>query len=171
MIVAATLPLLLGHGEPITSREIAEAAGVAEGTIFRVFADKDEVIAAAVDLALDPSPMETALGAIDVERPLSEVLLEVVALLQERTITVWQLLSNVGPRFHERTRSPMTDSPGLVGILTAHRRAITRSPEAAARHLRAVTLAASHPLLSEIPTPPAEIAELFLHGIGRPGAC
>ena len=43
MIVAATLPLLLEHGELVTTRQIAEAAGIAEGTIFRVFADKDEL--------------------------------------------------------------------------------------------------------------------------------
>ncbi|MCU1430433.1 MAG: DNA-binding transcriptional regulator, AcrR family, partial [Actinomycetia bacterium] len=37
MIVAATLPLLLEHGDRVTSRQIAEAAGIAEGTIFRAF--------------------------------------------------------------------------------------------------------------------------------------
>ena len=43
MIVAATLPLLLEHGDRVTTRQIAEAAGIAEGTIFRAFADKDEM--------------------------------------------------------------------------------------------------------------------------------
>ena len=42
MIVAATLPLLLEHGDRVTSRQIAEACGIAEGTIFRAFTDKDE---------------------------------------------------------------------------------------------------------------------------------
>ena len=61
MIVAATLPLLLEHGDRVTSRQIAEAAGIAEGTIFRVFADKDEIIVAVVEAALDPAPLEAAL--------------------------------------------------------------------------------------------------------------
>src|SRR5215475_10294923 len=65
MIVAATLPLLLEHGDRVTSRQIAEAAGIAEGTIFRVFADKDEVIVAVIDAALDQDPLETALDEID----------------------------------------------------------------------------------------------------------
>ncbi len=43
MIIEAMLPLLLEHGEMVTTRQIAEAAGIAEGTIFRVFADKDEL--------------------------------------------------------------------------------------------------------------------------------
>ena len=58
MIVEATLPLLLEHGEMVTTRQIAEAAGIAEGTIFRVFADKDELIAAVVEHAVDPAPLE-----------------------------------------------------------------------------------------------------------------
>ena len=49
MIIEAMLPLLLEHGEMVTTRQIAEAAGIAEGTIFRVFADKDELIAAVVE--------------------------------------------------------------------------------------------------------------------------
>ena len=64
MIVAATLPLLLEHGDRVTSRQIAEAAGIAEGTIFRAFADKDEVIAAVIEAALDPEPLEAALPTI-----------------------------------------------------------------------------------------------------------
>ncbi len=64
MIVAATLPLLLEHGDRVTSRQIAEAAGIAEGTIFRVFADKDEIIVAVIEAALDPEPLEAALRDI-----------------------------------------------------------------------------------------------------------
>ena len=67
MIVEAMLPLLLEHGEMVTTRQIAEAAGIAEGTIFRVFADKDELIAAVVEHATDPAPIEQALAAIDAD--------------------------------------------------------------------------------------------------------
>ncbi len=62
MIVDAALPLVLEHGERVTTRQIADAAGIAEGTIFRVFADKDEVIAAVVAKAVDPAPLEEALA-------------------------------------------------------------------------------------------------------------
>jgi AcrR family transcriptional regulator len=47
-IVQAVLPLLVEHGANITSRQIAQAAGVAEGTIFRAFKDKDELLRACV---------------------------------------------------------------------------------------------------------------------------
>ena len=47
MIIDAVIPLILEHGVGITSRQIAEAAGVAEGTVFRAFGDKESLIAAA----------------------------------------------------------------------------------------------------------------------------
>ena len=39
-IIDVVLPLLLEHGSDVSTRQIAEAAGIAEGTIFRVFPDK-----------------------------------------------------------------------------------------------------------------------------------
>ena len=138
MIVEATLPLLLEHGEMVTTRQIAEAAGIAEGTIFRVFADKDEVIAAVVDAAVDPTPLEEALAAIDADAAARGArVTEAVAILQRRTIDIWRLMSSVGPRFHDRPR-PDARQPGARRALRGpprrdHRRAGRRRPLAARR--------------------------------------
>jgi AcrR family transcriptional regulator len=51
-IVQATLPLLLTDGANVTTSQIAKAAGIAEGTVFRVFRDKQELIRACVRAAL-----------------------------------------------------------------------------------------------------------------------
>ncbi|WP_300082285.1 helix-turn-helix domain-containing protein, partial [Propioniciclava sp.] len=45
-LVDATLPLLREHGTDNSTRQIAEAAGIAEGTIFRAYDSKDDLIAA-----------------------------------------------------------------------------------------------------------------------------
>ncbi len=169
MIVAATLPLLLEHGDRVTSRQIAEAAGIAEGTIFRVFADKDEVIAAVVEAALDPEPLEAALSDIPESLPFEDGLAAAVVIIQQRVIDIWRLVSSVGTRFHEMTRRPMTDSNALVRIFQAHRVQITVEPIVAARLLRALTLSTTHPMLAGEPRSPDELVQLFLHGVGGSG--
>jgi AcrR family transcriptional regulator len=166
MIVEATLPLVLEHGDRVTSRQIAEAAGIAEGTIFRVFADKDEVIAAVVEAALDPAPLEAALTGIPQGLAFEDALTAAVLIIQQRVIDIWRLVSSVGTRFHEMTRRPMTDSDALVRIFEAHRAHITVAPIAAARLLRALTLSTTHPMLAGEPTSPEDLVRLFLHGVG-----
>jgi AcrR family transcriptional regulator len=171
MIVAATLPLLLEHGERVTSRQIAEAAGIAEGTIFRAFTDKDEVIAAVMEAALDPAPLETRLRAIDDDLTFEDALDAVIVVLQQRVIDVWRLVSSVGTRFHEMTRRPMADSDALVRIFETHRARITVEPIVAARLLRALTLSTTHPMMVGEPMSVGEVRQLFLHGVGGGSPC
>src|SRR5450755_3338713 len=121
MIVAATLPLLLEHGDRVTSRQIAEAAGIAEGTIFRAFADKDEIIVAVIEAALDQAPLEVALNEIPSDLAFEGRLAAAVVIIQQRVIDVWQVMSSVGTRFHEMTRRPMVDSDALVRLFEAGR--------------------------------------------------
>ncbi len=64
-MIAATLPLIRKHGIDVSTRQIAEAAGIAQGTIFRVFPDKDSLIQATVDAAFDPASVVAALERID----------------------------------------------------------------------------------------------------------
>jgi AcrR family transcriptional regulator len=167
-IVAATFPLLLEHGERVTTRQIAEAAGIAEGTIFRVFADKDEIIRAVLETALDTAPLEAALSGIPPELDLEQRLARAVVFIQQRVIDIWRLSSSVGTRFHETTRRPMADSDALVRLFAADRDAITVEPVQAARLLRALTLSTTHPMLAGEPSSPEELVRLFLHGVARP---
>jgi AcrR family transcriptional regulator len=51
-IVAATVPLLFTHGANVTTSQIAKAAGIAEGTVFRAFKDKPELIRTCVQSVL-----------------------------------------------------------------------------------------------------------------------
>ena len=139
MIVEATLPLLIEHGDRVTTKQIAEAAGIAEGTIFRAFGDKDEVIAAVVEAALDPEPLEAALPRSRPALPFEDRLAAAIVIMQQRVIDIWRLVSSIGTRFHEMTRRPMVDSDALVQMFDANRdahrrRADRRGPAAARAH-------------------------------------
>ena len=170
MIVAATLPLLLEHGERVTTRQIAEAAGIAEGTIFRVFADKDEIIVAVMEAALDTAPLEAALGEIPEDLAFEAAIAAAAERIQQRVIDIWRITSSIGTRYHEMTRRPMADSDALVRLFERYEDQIRVEPVAAARLLRALTLSTTHPMLAGAPWSADELTRIFLHGIGA-AAC
>jgi AcrR family transcriptional regulator len=167
-IVTAVLPLIVELGHAVTSRQLAEAAGGSEGTIFNVFADKDELITAVLDAALDQAPFEQSVAAIDRTVPLREQLVAATELIQHRIVDVWRLLSSVGPRPEESAR-PLPISAELTALFADHPHEITVEPVEAARLLRAMTLSLTHPLLTAQPLDAERIVEVFLHGVGGRG--
>jgi AcrR family transcriptional regulator len=83
-LIRATIPLLHEHGVEVSTRQIAEAAGVAEGTIFGVFESKNSLVVCSVVKALEPQPTLDRLAAIDRAAPLRERLTEAAELVHDR---------------------------------------------------------------------------------------
>lgn len=86
-VLDATIPLLIQHGMGVTTRQIADAAGVAEGTLFRVFDDKRALMVAAVARALDPLPVVAAIRSVVTDQGLELVLGDVVDVMRARSAT------------------------------------------------------------------------------------
>jgi AcrR family transcriptional regulator len=82
MIVRAVLPLVIEHGAAVTSSQIAQAAGIGEGTIFRAFKDKDELLDTCVLAALDPGDALAAIAEIPLDQPLADRLTEAAGTLR-----------------------------------------------------------------------------------------
>jgi AcrR family transcriptional regulator len=172
-ILDAARPVLLEHGPATTTKLIAEAAGVAEGTIFRVFPTKDELFDAVIDQEFDPEPFLEALGRIDLDRPLEERLVEAITLLQQRFVRIFAMMLALGVRRPpERLRSPelrqRLAGEGLVRLLLPDAHRFRVPPDEVVQMLRLLTFSGSHPHISDQRILSAEqIVDVVLHGVLR----
>lgn len=169
-IMAATERLLVERGQAVSTREIAEAAGIAEGTIFRVFPTKDAIVDALFEEAFDARADWDSLKTFDSTQGLEACLAEVVEMLQRRIRRVMALFAAVGfrqpqakPEILEQRR---LGYEAIADLLRPHAARLRASPEDAARHLHGMVLAMTHPMLTDRPIRDArEIVDLALNGI------
>jgi AcrR family transcriptional regulator len=176
-IVAATLPLLREHGPAVTTKQIAEASGIGEGTIFRVFTDKAELVDACLTAAFDQTGTVAQLAAIDRALPLQRRLVEAVTVLQRRLLSVIELMLALGlPRPPDNAgRSDPRASFGhdqlmdaMAALLEPDGDRLRTGALETARMIRLLTFAASHPKITDDdPMSPDQIVALLLHGILR----
>ena len=153
-LVEATLPLLLEHGRSVTSRQIAEAAGVSEGTIFRVFDSKDDLVTAALDHAFDMEPFLADLRRIEPDQPLRALVSDVVTHLQIRFRGIFELMTAVGmvgpPSAKKHMHHHREEAARIMADLLAPHADELAVPIAEFVHItRLLTFSGSHPHLSD----------------------
>jgi AcrR family transcriptional regulator len=144
-LIEATIPLLLEHGLDVSTRKIAEAAGVAEGTIFGVFPDKHSLLLAALLQSLDPQSTVDELDGIDATLDLRARLIRAADLINERFTGNADLMAAARKLAHSTSRAPqaaerMTDArvrllAALTRLVEPDRGRLRRSPAEVARLL------------------------------------
>jgi AcrR family transcriptional regulator len=157
VLVDATLRLLREHGRQVTSRQIAEEARVAEGTIFRVFATKDELVDAAIARAFVPGAMVERLAEIDPALPLEERLVRAASVLQQRYRATFDLMAKVGlvkpppstRHAHDREEHLAQLTRMLVEVVGADADRLSVPAEDLVHRLRMLVFVGSHPHLSD----------------------
>lgn len=168
--MAATLPLLLEHGRSLTSKQIAQAAGVAEGTIFRVFDTKEDLFQAVLEREFDPEAFLDALREVDLDTPLEERLLAGVTLLQERFQRIFALMTAMAlpkppPQTRDVARRRLAGE-GLIRLVVPDADRFRVPPEDVVQLLRLLTFSGSHPHIADQQTlTPAQIVDTVLHGV------
>lgn len=183
-ILAVSEPLVLEHGSRVTTRQIADAAGVAEGTLFRIFPTKTDLLHEVVFAALDPTPTITVLEGIDPALDLPRRLELAIAALSSQVQRVTGLMTamrDLANEHHGHDRNRMKDAFGARNDELNEALAAVLAPDAdglrlpladAAAWIRTTVLIAAHPLLR---TPgladPTTLTDVLLHGIHQcPGA-
>ena len=167
MILDAVTPLLIERGQGVTTRQIAECAGIAEGTIFRAFDSKDELIRAAMHRQLDPEPFRLDLAALDRSVPLEQRVRAMVTLLRRRFATSFALMSSVGAMGKPHTHDVAHEFTGLLArVLAPDLARLTVSPERAGQVIRMIALAAFVPhITAGAAFDDDELTALILYGI------
>jgi AcrR family transcriptional regulator len=170
-IIDAVIPLLMQHGRSVTTRQIADAAEVAEGTIFRAFGDKDSLIEAAVMKYLDPGPLNASILAIDPELTLEQKVNDILFLLRNRMTGIFGIMNAAGMSGPPPGR-PRSDNfiELLETVLAPDLARLRVEPERVAQFIRLLAFASAIPSFNagqEIPTD--ELAALITNGIaGHP---
>jgi AcrR family transcriptional regulator len=179
-LVEATLPLVLRHGAAVSTRQIAQAAGVAEGTIFSVFPHKEALMRAVTAAALDPGATLRELAGVDRSLPLRARLVAAVEILQSRLTGVFGLLDALGMhRPPDDGKCAGGDHPAPSTMNEAFQKAVVdivgpdsdalRVPAAElARVLRLLVFSGTHPRLCDgMPLSADQIVTTVLDGLAH----
>jgi len=176
-LIAATEPLLERFGREVSTKQIAEAAGVAEGTIFRAFATKEALLDAVIEDAFDIQRTCGELAQVDLGLSLEERLVAAVAILQERLRRVVALFGSLRLRKeahdHDSFRAKQQADNELLNcaiapLIKPDQDQLRLDTTEAASALRAITFSMTHHILGDQRlAEPQQIVDLVLHGICR----
>lgn len=178
-ILTAAVPLLRERGAQVSTRELAEAAGVAEGTLFRVFPDKRALLRAALGEAMDPEPLVRDLAGVDRAHPLEARVRRVIEIVSLRMDGVMQLVtalheladSDHRPRDGGAHRGDAADRDtrllaAIADVLEPDRARLRVTPLQAASMIRAVVFGDRMPGLPDAARlAPAAVASCLVRGI------
>lgn len=176
-IIDATLPLLLEQGPDVSTREIAKACGIAEGTIFRAFDTKQDLIHATLHAAFEPEQALAELSQLPPDQDLNSRTQSILVIIHAEIRRTRALLSSLlrdghPPRHHRPPHGGPSDAKQLLE--TATRQALLpyqdelRLPvETAAHVLAELSFALGFDALDQHLGEAARIADAILHGIAK----
>jgi AcrR family transcriptional regulator len=156
-IIDAVTRLILENGSIPTTSEIAQAAGVAEGTIYSVFPDKHSIFHSVIERSVDPTPTIAALSNVHEGGPLDSQLVEAVRIMQarlDRTISLLMVIraalphpeASTAQRQREFAAAEAGITAAIIEIFDRSGQPLSIPAERLAMTLRTLVFASAHPL-------------------------
>lgn len=173
-MLAAATELFIAHGNSFTTADLAQAAGVSEGTIFRYFPDKPSLLAAAREGALGLESLIPELVAAAELPTIERRLIAAGTVLSDRIAQMARIMEDVE---HSHTHGPPDADlvAELLSALVPLFEGVSLDAPGSAGQLANVFLGmlVSNTLFcAKSGTPPMDIAsvvELFVRGIAAGG--
>ncbi|WP_245979924.1 TetR/AcrR family transcriptional regulator [Streptomyces diacarni] len=166
---------MIEHRSAVTTRQIAQAAGIGEGAIFRDFADKEEPLEACVLEALSPAHPLDELALVSMGQPLAARLTEAASALHahlDRVGAVVSALHATGGRGRGVRPGSSEAPPDRAAGSLPVREALRLPPEQAALiFLGLLFVGAGSPPAGGEPADPSshlgvrDLVDVFLHGV------
>ncbi|MEV4460782.1 helix-turn-helix domain-containing protein [Microbispora sp. NPDC049633] len=161
MIVAAALPLVAEHGAAVTTSQIARAAGIGEGTVFRAFGDKDELLDACLIEAMNPDHVLRELASISLDEPLPDRLTQAAEALHAHLGRMGTVIGALHGTGHRRERGRGGREGGREGTREGDR-PIPGGREASMKATREAVVELIEPDRPALRLEPEQIASVFL---------
>ena len=176
-LIAATRQLILEHGPDVTTRQVATAAGVAEGTLFRVFPTRRDLITATIADQLSPKRLAAALDVTPPASDLDEATETCLSTAVEYVTTCGRLIPQPTPddtpdsiRFQlmEQWKSRIGDiTSWMLTQLTPHKDELNIPVDDFAHLITTLSMGYAHSKCSMTRLTPHALARLALDGARR----
>ncbi|MFJ7088089.1 TetR/AcrR family transcriptional regulator [Streptomyces griseus] len=115
MIIEAAIPLIAAYGAAVTTAEGARAAGIGEATIFRVFADKEELLDACRAEAMRHDHAVRELMPIPADLPTADRLAEAADALEAHLDRMGATAGSLHASGHRRRDAPAGEQARGMG--------------------------------------------------------
>lgn len=184
-IIAATTQLVLDVGPELTTRQIADACGLAEGTLFRAFDSKRDILTAVVEHIIDPASIVDEIAAL----PDGQSLPDTVAALVESVDSAMRRVRSVMAALHsqlggERPHGPPHDQDKakflerhaqLLGamalVLAPYTDELRVDPDTAAAFIQTTVFASGLPMLGTKINDRIILTDLLIHALVKEPTC
>lgn len=184
-IIDATTQLVLDVGPDITTRQIADACGLAEGTLFRAFESKRHILKAVVEHIIDPAGILARIAALPDNQPLPDVIAALVDSIDSAMRRVRSVMAALHNQLREdRPHGPPNDQDrnqfferqaqltgAMTSVLAPYADELRVAPDVAAAFIQTTVFASALPMVGEKIDDRTILTDLLTHALVKEPTC